>query len=134
MMEISTLEMQRTLRRNLVPSEEGIAAIVRQTCHLSEQDWPHDRLLAHTRRGLDRAVGWGLSTPDDVIGFLALRHQFGERFDEFPAVRKFLARTDLPPDGCIQLMMLELPMGIWDVVRRRTPAGESSSPLGGPGA
>ncbi len=107
---------------------------MRQTCHLSEQDWPHDRLLAHTRRGLDRAVGWGLSTPDDVIGFLALRHQFGERFDEFPAVRKFLARTDLPPDGRIQLMMLELPMGIWDVVRRRTPAGESSSPLGGPGA
>jgi len=79
-------------------------------------------------------VGWGLSTPDDVIGFLALRHQFGERFDEFPAVRKFLSRTDLPPEGRIQLMMLELPMGIWDVVRRRTPAGESSSPLGGPGA
>ncbi len=134
MMEISALEKLRALRRNLVPGEERIAQIVRQACQLSEHDWPPARLLAHTRRGLDRAVGWGLSTQQDMIGFLALRHQFGERFDEFPAVRRFLSRSDLPPDGRIPLMMLEHPMAIWDVVRRRTPAGESTSPLGEPDA
>ena len=53
-----------------------------------------------------------------VIGFLVLRHQFGERFDEFPAVRKFLSRSDLPPDNRIQLMMLTLPLGIWEMWSR----------------
>jgi hypothetical protein len=56
MMEISALETLRTRRRNLVPAEEQIAAIVRQTCHLDEDECPQDRLLAHTRRGLDRQL------------------------------------------------------------------------------
>lgn len=123
MLKLDQLEMQRTLRLNLVQSEQAIADIVRQSCNLDEAEWPQDKLLAHTRRGLDQAIGWNLTTQEDVIGFLVLRQQFGERFDEFPAVRKFLSRSDLPPDNRIQLMMLTLPLGIWDVVRRRTPQG-----------
>ena len=123
MLKLDQLEMQRALRLNLVQSEDAIADIVRQSCSLNEAEWPQDKLLAHTQRGLDQAIGWNLTTQEDVIGFLVLRQQFGERFDEFPAVRKFLARNDLPPDNRIQLMMLTLPLGIWDVVRRRTPQG-----------
>ena len=131
MLKLDQLEMQRTLRLNLVQSEPQIADIVRQSCDLDEAAWPQDQLLAHTRRGLDQAIGWNLTTQEDVIGFLVLRHQFGERFDEFPAVRKFLSRSDLPPDNRIQLMMLTLPLGIWDVVKRRTPPGQSGPILMG---
>jgi len=127
MIKLTEQEMQRALRRNLEPNQAQIADALRQICRLDEQQWPPERLLAHTRRGLDRAIGWNLTTGQDIMSFLALRHQFGERFDEFPAVRKFLSRTDLPVDNRIPLMMLELPLAIWDVVRRRTPAGPSPS-------
>ena len=118
-------------RARLVPREPAIADHVRQVWKLDEQSWPQDKLLAHTQRGLDRAVGWNLTTQQDILGFLVLRHQFGERFDEFPAVRKFLSRTDLPPVKRIQQMMLTLPLAIWDVVARRTPPGPSTSTLPG---
>ena len=131
MLKLDQLEMQRTLRLNLVQSEPQIADIVRQSCDLDEAAWPQDQLLAHTRRGLDQAIGWNLTTQEDVIGFLVLRHQFCERFDEFPAVCKFLSRSDLPPDNRIQLMMLTLPLGTWDVVKRRTPKGLSAPTLTG---
>lgn len=117
--------MRKALRLRIVPSEPAIVAHVRQVCDLDEAAWPQAQLLAHTQRGLDRAVAQGLRTQEDVLAFVVLRHQFGERFDEFPAVRKFLARTDLPPDNRVQRMMLEFPLAIWDVVRRRTPPGPS---------
>lgn len=124
-MDFTDKEAQRILRERIVESEPAIIAHLRQVCGLDPAAWPDAVLLAHTQRGLDRAIFQGLSTQQDVLGFLALRHTFGERFDEFPAVRDFLARTDLPPDNRVQRMMLELPMGIWDVVKRRTPPGPS---------
>ena len=121
MLKLDQLEMQRTLRLNLKQSEGAIADIVRQACDLDEATWPQDKLLAHTQRGLDQAIRWNLTTQEDIVGFLVLRHQFGERFDEFPAVRKFLGRSDLPTTRRVQHMMLALPIGIWSVVQRRTP-------------
>ena len=56
MLKLDQLEMQRTLRLNLVQSEPQIADIVRQSCDLDEAAWPQDQLLAHTRRGLDQAI------------------------------------------------------------------------------
>jgi len=129
MLKIDAFETRRILRANVAPSEPKIADLMRKTCNLSEQDWPQDKLLEHTRRGLDRAIDQDLTTQQDVMDFLVLRHVFGERFDEFPAVRKFLARTDLPPDNRILLMMLTLPLAIWNVVKRRTPPGPSPSML-----
>ncbi|MDR2990728.1 MAG: hypothetical protein LBU72_02115 [Burkholderiaceae bacterium] len=126
MLKLSAFETRRILRANLAPSEPQLADMVRQIRHLNEQDWPPDKLLEHTRRGLDSAIGHDLSTLQDIMGFLTLRHVFGERFDEFPAVRKFLVRADLPTGNRIQLMMLTLPPLIWDVVQRRTPPGPSA--------
>ncbi|AVS76848.1 hypothetical protein C8246_12690 [Paracidovorax avenae] len=124
-MQLDESEMRRVLRRRLAVSESAIAQHMRDVWGLSLDRWPQDVLLAHTRRGLDRAVAQGLRTQQDVLAFLVMRHQFGERFDEFPAVRDFLARPGLPPDNRIASMMLALPMAIWDVVRRRTPPGPS---------
>jgi hypothetical protein len=129
MLKVDDLESRKILRANLVPGEAQLADAMRKIGHLSEQDWPADKLLEHTRRGLDSAIGHGLTTLQDIMGFLTLRHKFGERFDEFPAVRKFLARADLPAGNRIQLMMLTLPLAIWDVVKRRTPSGPSWSVL-----
>jgi hypothetical protein len=126
MLKFNASQMRTMLRTNLVQSESKLADMVRQICFLGEQEWPADKLLEHTRRGLDHAIGNDLSTQEDIVGFLVLRHQFGERFDEFPAVRKFFARADLPPDNRIQLLMLTLPLAIWDVVKRRTPPGPST--------
>lgn len=124
-MELSNDEIRRMLRKNLVQSEGEIAQHLREVCHLTQEDWPDTRLLAHTQRGLDRAISQGLTTQQDVLAFLALRHQYGERFDEFPAVRNFLARTDLAVGNRIPQMFLELPLALWDVVGRRTQVGES---------
>lgn len=132
-MQLSDGDMRRVLRQRLVSSESAIMAHVKAVCRLDDAAWPPDTLLAHTRRGLDRAVAQGLQTQEDVLAFLVLRHQFGERFDEFPAVRQFLARTDLPPDHRIARMMQALPLALWDVVQRRTPPGPSG-PFGGKGA
>jgi len=126
MLKFDNLEMQRTLRLNLVQSEPHIAEVMRKAFNLQEPEWPSDRLLPHIQRGLDSAIGWNLTTQQDIMDFLALRHLFGERFDEFPAVRKFLSRTDLPVSNRIRLMMAQLPLAIWDVVQRRTPAGPST--------
>jgi hypothetical protein len=127
MLKIDAFQTRKILRANIVHSEPQITDAVRQICNLDEQDWPPDKLLEHTRRGLDSAIGHDLSTLQDIMGFLTLRHVFGERFDEFPAVRKFLARKDLPTGNRIQLMMLTLPPMIWDVVKRRTPPGPSTA-------
>ena len=124
-MDFTDAENRRIVRERVRASEQAIMQHLRQVCDLALQEWPDDRLLPHTQRGLDRAIAQGLTTQQDVLNFLCMRHQFGERFDEFPAVRQFLARRDLPPDQRIPLMMMELPLGIWDVVKRRTPAGPS---------
>ena len=132
-MDLTSVEQRRILRQRLVASEPAIMAMVRQTALLDPAEWPDERLLPHTQRGLDRAIAQGLRTQEDVIAFLSMRHQFGERFDEFPAVRDFLARDDLPPDQRIPRMMMSLPLAIWDVVRRRTAPGPSGPfvPRGG---
>ncbi len=124
-MELSNDEIRRMLRQNLVPSEGEIAQHLREVCQLTQDEWPDARLLSHTQRGLDRAIAQGLTTQQDVLAFLALRHQYGERFDEFPAVRNFLARTDLAVGNRIAQMFLEQPLALWDVVRRRTQPGPS---------
>jgi len=126
MLKFDASQMRIMLRTNLVQSEPQIVDHVRVVCSLSIEEWSQDKLLEHTRRGLDRAIAHGLSTQQDVLGFLVLRHLFGERFDEFPAVRKFLARTDLPPDNRILLLMMAHPRAIWDVVKRRTQPGPSA--------
>lgn len=127
-MPLSNTELRRQQRAALQAHEAMLADAVREVAQLGRRDWPANALLEHTRRGLDRAVLHGLDTQPDLLSFLAFRHLFGERFDEFPAVRRHLARTDLPSGHRMQHMMLTLPLGIWDVVRRRTPPGPS--PLG----
>jgi len=42
-----------------------------------------------------------------------------------PAVRQYLARTDLPSDQRMQRMMLELPFDVWQQVGQSTPPGPS---------
>ncbi len=119
-------ELRHQLRLSLAEKELELMKAVREVANLNPQDWPDGKLLPHTRRGLDRAVFNRLTTQPDILNFLSFRHLFGERFDEFPAVRKFLDRNDLPASQRMQLMMLELPMAIWDVVIRRTPPGHSA--------
>ena len=126
MLKLDADEMRRILRLNFTRDEQPITELMRTTMELDLQQWPQDKLLEHTRRGLDRAIAHNLSTQRDVMRFLVMRHQYGERFDEFPAVRKFLQRKDLPVDDRIEMMMLTLPMLIWDVVKRRTPPGPSA--------
>ena len=121
MIQINDDESRRMSRATLAQAESQIVEVVRQANDLDPTNWPFEKLQAHTRRGLDQAVVHRLTAIQDVIEFLTLRHQFGERFDEFPAVRKFLARNDLPPTRRIQQMMLELPTAIWAVVVRRAP-------------
>ena len=123
-------ESMQMLRKNLAQHEAATMEHLRQVCGLTEAEWPHERLQAHTRRGLDWAVHWRLHTDQDILSFLILRHEFGERFDEFPSVRKALKGDELPQDNRIAGMMMLLPMAIWDVVKRRTPAGPSA-PLRG---
>lgn len=121
MIQINDEESRRMTRATLAQAETRIMEVVRQANSLDPVRWPPAKLQAHTRRGLDRAVAHNLTAIQDVIEFLTLRHAFGERFDEFPAVKKFLSRNDLPPTRRIQQMMLELPAAIWAVVLRRTP-------------
>ena len=118
-------EQRRQQRAALQAQEVSLAQAVREAAHLSPDDWPDEVLLAHTRRGLDRAVLHGLDTQPDILGFLSFRHLFGERFDEVPAVRQYLARTDLPGDQRMQRMMLELPFDAWQQVGQSTPPGPS---------
>ena len=118
--------MRRILRLGLVRDEAQLAELMRKVFKLSLDEWPQDKLLAHTQRGLDRAIAHDLTDGQDITRFLVLRHQYGERFDEFPAVRKFLARKDLPSDGRIEMMLLTLSPLIWSVVKRRTPPGPSA--------
>lgn len=117
-MDLGDQEQQRMVRAMLEEDLDEIIQMVRRACALSQAEWPDARLRAQTRFGLDRAVAHDLIGAPDVMHFLILRHTIAERFDEFPAVKKFLARTDLPPTGKIELMMLELPLGIWEVVQR----------------
>ena len=118
-------EQRRQQRAALQEHEVALATAVRGAANLNPRDWPDEALLAHTRRGLDRAVLHGLDTQPDILGFLTFRHLFGERFDEVPAVRQYLARTDLPSDQRMQRMMLELPFDIWQQVGQSTPPGPS---------
>ena len=121
MIQINDEESRRMTRATLAQAEPQIIDVVRQANDLDTVLWPPEKLQAHTRRGFDQAVSHQLTAIQDVIEFLTLRHQFGEHFDEFPAVKKFLARDDLPPTRRIQHMMLTLPAAIWAVVLRRTP-------------
>jgi hypothetical protein len=125
MLKLDAYEMRRILRLSLARDELQLAELMRKIFNLGLDEWPQDKLLEHTRRGLDRAIAHNLTVGQDITRFLVMRHQFGERFDEFPAVRKFLARKDLPVDDRIEMMMLTLPPLIWDVVKRRTPPGPS---------
>jgi hypothetical protein len=120
---------RRLLRANLAPREADIAQALRDMLKLDPNEWPEASLLAHTQRGLDQAIFHGMQTDQDILAFLTFRHLYGERFTEFPAVKRFLARTDLPAAPRMQYMMLELPMAIWHVVQRRTPAGPSTETL-----
>lgn len=126
-MSLTPKELRRQQRQSLAEHEVALMDAIRQVAMLAPDEWPDSKLLAHTRRGLDRAVLHGLDTQPDILNFLSFRHLYGERFDEFPAVRQYLQRTDLPASNRMQHMMLELPFGIWDVVRRRTPPGPSPS-------
>jgi len=126
-MNLQPDEIRRQQREALRQHETALMQALRQSANLDAAQWPDTVLLPHTQRGLDRAVVHGLSTQPDILSFLTFRHLFGERFDEFPAVRDFLARQDLPTANRVQLMMLELPFAIWDIVKRRTPAGPSPS-------
>jgi len=74
-------ELRRQQRAALQAQEVTLAQAVREAAYLNPEDWPDDALLAHTRRGLDRAVLHGLDTQPDILGFLSFRHLLGERFD-----------------------------------------------------
>jgi len=126
MLKLDAYEMRRILRLSLARNELQLAELMRKVFNLDLEQWPEEKLLTHTRRGMDHAIAHNLTTMQDITQFLVMRHRFGERFDEFPAVRQFLARTDLPTEGRIELMMLTLPPAIWAVVQRRTPSGPSA--------
>ncbi len=68
---------------------------------------------------MERAIDLGLSHVNDIVGYTALACLFGDDFDKAPAVRRFFARTDLPPAGRIIQMMRELPLVYWNVVQQR---------------
>lgn len=118
---LSAQQQHAMLRHRLQENAPTIAAALRESCQLPADAWPDDRLIAHTRAGIDRALERGLTGGLDVVGFLSLRHSVSDRFDEFPAVRHFFERTDLAPDNRMFQLFTALPLAIWSLIRRRLP-------------
>lgn len=120
-MQLETAQLQDMFRQRLLANLPALNDALRQACHLPLDVWPEDRLQAHTREGIELALKHGMSSGEDVMGWLSLRHSVSERFHEFPAVRDHLARTDLPPANRMHHMFQALPLGIWSIIRRRLP-------------
>ena len=99
---------------------DKITAIVRKACGLDTKAWPDDRLTRYCRDGIEPALKYRMATLEDVVGFLMLRHLISPNFDQLPAIRRELQRTDLPVNGRIEALFLHLPLAVWDIARRRT--------------
>lgn len=97
-----------------------ISGIVRKACGLDAKSWPDDRLIPHSKEGIERAIKYGMACLEDVVGFLMLLHLIGQNFDQLPAIRQELKRTDLPSVGRIEALFLHLPLAVWDIAKRRT--------------
>jgi hypothetical protein len=110
--EIFRLQL-RELRVELIP-------IIRASCKLPEGSITDERLVEWMTAQIDIAVDRGMQSVRDVVAFLVLLRSVGPRFYEFPAVKKFLTRSDLPVDGKIERMFLDLPVAIWAVVQRHS--------------
>lgn len=105
----------RELRPDLLP-------IVRRACALDDDSLNEQKLGAWIDSATDAALACGMRSVGDVVAFMTLLRTVGPRFHEFPAVRQFFQRTDLPADGRIARLFAEVPLALWAVVQRHAGA------------
>lgn len=119
-LHIDAAQAKRMYRLSLLDRMDEILPVVRRVFDLDAQQWPDHKLRGPTIEKIDTALSLGLTSFTDIIAFMVLLRTVSPRFYEFPKVKQFLARKDLPLNGRVERMLLELHPGTWDVVARRT--------------
>ncbi|MFO0648547.1 MAG: hypothetical protein U0326_20065 [Polyangiales bacterium] len=97
------IELPRPLYDSMLQRDE--AAWLAFVCESIEGSHPMSPLFAlppderpeKARDWCDRARANGLSTDDDVLGFVLVMHEISPGFDQHPALRAALDRDDAPP-------------------------------------
>jgi hypothetical protein len=120
---IGEAQARAMFRFRLHEMQAELMPVVRQACKLPESQLDDAACAAWMQAGIDLAVANGMACMEDVVGFMAMLRSVGPRFHEFPAVRKYLARPDLPATGRILGLFEALPLALWAVVQRRSSGG-----------
>lgn len=66
---------------------------------------------------LQRAMGYGLNSPQSIAQFVALMAAVAPNFDLHPAVHAILVNPALPANGRIEALVDRLPDKVWDEVQ-----------------
>ena len=79
-------------------------------------DLPEETLRPMVEGGLARARDYGISWKSSLISYVVLMFLTAPNFDEHRAVHEYLTNQKIEADRRIDIMMDELPNGVWQEV------------------
>ncbi len=117
---IGEAQARAMFRLRLAEMHEELLPVVRQACRIAPQQATDAQVFEWMDLAIDVALDNGMRCVSDVVAFLSLLRSVGPRFHEFPAVRQYFARADLPAEGRVLGLFEALPLAIWAVVQRHS--------------
>lgn len=126
MFRIGTEQLARLRHAKALAMVPWLVEQLRSQRVVAADRWTSEALHTDTTREVKKALGIGLRSGRDLLGFVTLRHTVGAEFERLPEIEAALSTPSEPEGWRVDRMMHDLDLDYWQSARAAMQARERS--------